>query len=265
MNSGIDSAPLNRGRIFIVTLMALFTAGAAVSMRAATAVQMQSEYLAPLGAATAGERLATALGAAFLGFAITLLLVSAVLARIGFGRALAGAAILMILGFAIVAGAGALGISTYTALLIGMVVQGLGWGLVETVINPLTSALYPEDRVGRLGILHAWYPAGLVGGALFGLAIDHAGLPWRWNMVPLAVLCLIFGALALREKLPPVSASTDAPVTPGEMLKATIQNNPDQARHLLAGNPALSYALLQSFLSLNLIDMGTVQVNDILY
>ncbi|MBA2587238.1 MAG: MFS transporter [Alphaproteobacteria bacterium] len=224
MNSGIDSAPLNRGRIFIVTLMALFTAGAAVSMRAATAVQMQSEYLAPLGAATAGERLATALGAAFLGFAITLLLVSAVLARIGFGRALAGAAILMTAGFAIVAGAGSLGISTYTGLLIGMVVQGLGWGLVETVINPLTSALYPEDRVGRLGILHAWYPAGLVGGALFGLAIDHAGLPWRWNMVPLALLCVVFGALALREKLPPVSASTDAPVTPGEMIKATISN-----------------------------------------
>ena len=43
-------------------------------------------------------------------------------------------------------------------------------------------------------------------------------------------------------------------------LKATIQNNPDQARHLLAGNPALSYALLQSFISLNLIDMSTVQV-----
>ena len=64
----------------------------------------------------------------------------------------------------------------------------------------------------------------LVGGALLGLAIDHAGLPWRWNMVPLAVLCVVFGALALREKLPPVSASTDAPVTPGEMIKATMQN-----------------------------------------
>ena len=33
---------------------------------------------------------------------------------------------------------------------VGMLVQGLGWGLVETVINPLTSALYPEDRVSRL-------------------------------------------------------------------------------------------------------------------
>jgi MFS family permease len=222
--AGATEINLNRGRIFIVTLMALFTAGAAVSMRAATAVHMQGEYLDPLGTATAGERLATVLGSAFIGFAITLLLVSAVLAKIGFGRALAGAAILMTAGFAIVAGAGALGVSPYTGLLIGMVVQGLGWGLVETVINPLTSALYPEDRVGRLGILHAWYPAGLVGGALFGLAIDHAALPWRWNMVPLALLCVVFGALALREKLPPVSASTDAPVTPGEMIRATLQN-----------------------------------------
>lgn len=43
-------------------------------------------------------------------------------------------------------------------------------------------------------------------------------------------------------------------------LKGTIQNNPDQARHLLSGNPALAYALLQSFISLGLIDMSTVQV-----
>jgi MFS family permease len=220
----LDAAPLNRGRIFVLALMALFTAGAAVTMRAGTAVHMQSEYLAPLGALTAGERLATVLGAAFAGFAITLLLVSAVLARIGFGRALAGAATLMVLGFAIVAMAGDLGVSPYTGLLIGMLVQGLGWGLVETVINPLTSALYPEDRVSRLSILHAWYPAGLVGGALMGLAIDSAGLPWRWNMIPLVVLCILFGIMALREGLPPVSASTDAPVTPGEMISATLQS-----------------------------------------
>jgi MFS family permease len=217
-----DAAPPNRGHIFIVTLLALFTAGAAVSMRAATAVHIQAEYLDPLGTASAGERLATVLGAAFAGFAITLLLVSAVLAKIGFGRALAGAATLMTLGFAIVAGAGSLGLSPYSGLLIGMVVQGLGWGLVETVINPLTSALYPDDRVGRLGILHAWYPAGLVGGALFGLAIDHMGLPWRWNMAPLALLCAVFGTLALRETLPPVSASTNVPVTPREMISASL-------------------------------------------
>lgn len=216
--------PLRRGRLFIVALMALFTAGAAVSMRAATAVHMRGEYLDPIDKLRAGEMLGTVLGAAFAGFAITLLLVSAVLARIGFRNALIGAAVLMVLGFAIVGGANSLGLSPYTALYIGMVIQGLGWGLVETVINPLTSAVYAEDRVSRLSILHAWYPAGVVGGALMGLAVDGAGIPWRLELAVLAVLCAVFAALAWAEHFPPVSASTDAPVTPGEMIKATIQS-----------------------------------------
>ncbi len=213
-----------RGRLFVLALLALFTAGAAVSLRAATAVHMRSDYLDALDPARAGEMIGTVLGAAFAGFAITLFLVSAVLARIGFGRALAAAAALLVAGFALVAFAGSLGVSPYTGLLIGMTVQGLGWGLVETVINPLTSALYPEDRVSRLSILHAWYPAGVVAGSLIGLFGDQLNLPWRLMLVPLALLCVVFGVMALTEKLPDVSLSTDAPVTPGEMIKATLQN-----------------------------------------
>ncbi|HEY4077796.1 MAG TPA: MFS transporter [Rhizomicrobium sp.] len=216
--------PLRRGRIFIVTLLALFTAGAAVSLRAVTAVHMRTDYLDGIDKANAGAMLGTVLGAAFAGFAITLLLVSAVLARIGFRNALIGAAVLLITGFAIVAGAGSLGVSAYTGLLVGMVIQGLGWGLVETVINPLTSALYPDDRVSRLSILHAWYPAGVVAGSLLGLFGDSAGWPWRATMVPLVILALLFAGLALIEKFPDVSRSTDAPVTPGEMIRATLQN-----------------------------------------
>ncbi len=219
-----DSAPLNRGRLFIVALLALFTGGAAVSMRAATAVHMRSEYLDPLDKLNAGEMLGTALGAAFAGFAITLLLASAVLAKIGFRNALIAAAALMIAGFAIVSAAGSLGVSPYTGLLVGMVVQGLGWGLIETVINPLTSAVYAQDRVSRLSILHAWYPAGVVAGALMGLAVDGAGVAWRWELLVLAILSLAFAGLAAVQTFPPVSASTDAPVTPGEMIKATLQN-----------------------------------------
>jgi len=219
-----DSAPLHRGRLFLVALLALFTGGAAVSMRAATAVHMRTEYLDPLDKLNAGEMLGTALGAAFAGFAITLLLASAVLAKIGFRNALIAAAVLLIAGFAIVAAAGSLGVSPYTGLLVGMVVQGLGWGLIETVINPLTSAVYAQDRVSRLSILHAWYPAGVVAGALMGLAVDGAGVAWRWELVVLVILCLAFAGLAAVETFPSVSASTDAPVTPGEMIKATLQN-----------------------------------------
>jgi MFS family permease len=223
MVSVTDAAPLRHGRLFLVALLALFTAGAAVSVRAVTAVHMRSEYLDPLGTLTAGERLGTVLGAAFAGFALTLFLVSPVLAVIGFRRALAAAAALLIAGFALVAGAGALGVSPYTGLLIGMLVQGLGWGLVETVINPLTSALYPQGRVSRLSILHAWYPAGVVAGALLGLSADGANIPWRWELAVLSVLALLFAGLAWREQFPPVGAATGVPATPGEMIKATFQ------------------------------------------
>ena len=224
IDDAAGAAPLNRGRIFVLALMALFTAGAAVSLRAATAVHMRTDYLDALDKARAGEMIGTVLGAAFAGFAITLFLVSTVLARVGFGRALVAAATLLFLGFVIVGHAGSLGVSPYNGLLIGMVVQGLGWGLVETVINPLTSALYPEDRVSRLSILHAWYPAGVVAGSLIGIFGDQAGLSWRLMYVPLGLLCVIFGVMAMKERLPDVSLSTDAPVTPGEMIRATLHS-----------------------------------------
>jgi MFS family permease len=88
----------------------------------------------------------------------------------------------------------------------------------------LTSAVYAQDRVSRLSILHAWYPAGVVAGALMGLAADAAGISWRWELAVLGLLSLAFAGLAAVETFPPVSASTDAPVTPGEMIKATLQN-----------------------------------------
>jgi len=206
-----------------LALTALFTAGAAVSVRAVTAVHMQAEYLDPIDPVHAGAMLGTVLGAAFAGFAITLLLVSSVLAIIGFRNALIAAAVFLIAGLALVADAGSLGISPYYGLLIGMTVQGIGWGLVETVINPLTSALYPEDRVHRLSILHAWYPAGVVGGSLLGIAADGAGWPWRWELLVLALLAVLFAVLTAGERLPEVSRSTDAPVTTDEMLRATFR------------------------------------------
>ena len=219
----IDAAPLRRGRIFAAALLTLFTAGAAVSLRAVTAVHIRTEFLDPIDAVNAGAMLGTVLGAAFIGFAITLFLVSPVLAWVGFRRALLAAAALMVAGFMIVAHAGMLGVSPYTALLVGMVVQGLGWGLVETVINPLTSALYPEDRVGKLGILHAWYPAGVVGGALLGIFADQNGWPWRFETLIVGLFAIAFGVVAWMETFPDVSLSTNAPVTPREMIKATFE------------------------------------------
>ena len=38
------------------------------------------------------------------------------------------------------------GADVYTVLWVGALVTGIGWGLVETVINPLIAALYPDDK-----------------------------------------------------------------------------------------------------------------------
>ena len=61
----------------------------------------------------------------------------------------------------------------------GALVTGIGWGLVETVINPLTTTLYPQDKTARLNTLHAWWPGGLIAGGLLGIGMGALGSDGR--------------------------------------------------------------------------------------
>ncbi|MBI4874186.1 MAG: MFS transporter [Acidobacteria bacterium] len=88
----------------------------------------------------------------------------------------------------------------FLAVYSGMLALGLCQGLVEGVINPLCTALYPEQKTRRMNVLHAWWPGGLILGGLvaFGITrimnLDAAGVPaslatlgWR---IKLAVILL---------------------------------------------------------------------------
>jgi MFS family permease len=48
----------------------------------------------------------------------------------------------------------------------GMLALGMCQGLVEGVINPLCTALYPEEKTLRMNVLHAWWPGGMIAGGL---------------------------------------------------------------------------------------------------
>ena len=77
------------------------------------------------------------------------------------------------------AGSLATGPGVYTVIWIGALITGIGWGLVETVVNPLIASLYPEEKTAKLNTLHAWWPGGLVIGGLLGVAMSGAGLGWQ--------------------------------------------------------------------------------------
>jgi fucose permease len=192
-------------RIFVISTLSLFTAGLSFSLRAAIIGAIETEILAPIDPLHSAQLAGTLLGTAFLGFAATLAFGSAVLDRFGMGRMLAAAGLCFAGGTALVIAASSLASSSgavYPWLRGGFLLSGLGWGFMECSINPLTAALYPEDKTNRLNILHAWWPAGLIVGGLVGVGAGSLGLGWRGQFALVIVPALVSVALCAGTPFP---------------------------------------------------------------
>src|ERR1043165_10174294 len=168
-------------RLFLVSALALTTAGIAASLRANSAADIQRIFLDPIDKAHSAEMIGAILGIPFLGFALTIAIGSPLRDVIGMGLLLPLAGILLAAGSLIMVFASnlATGAGVYTVLWSGALVLGIGWGLVETVINPLMTSLYPRDKAARLNAVHAWWPGGLVIGGLLGVALTAMGFGWQ--------------------------------------------------------------------------------------
>ena len=184
---------LNRNKLFLIGVLALFTASMANALRATVAGDIKTTILDPIDILQSATMIAQALGVSFLGFAITLFVVSPLLDVIGMKRTLLIAAGTTIGGTLLVVFSQDLSVvgDAYTYIWSGMLMCGVGWGCVEGTINPMTTALYPEDKTHRLNVLHAWFPGGMIAGGLAGVALSYAGVSWK------VALCLpIISALA---------------------------------------------------------------------
>lgn len=205
----MDMIDYDRRRLFWIGVLALFTAAMLFGLRAGLLGNMRDEIFA--GAPNPGELIGGAFGAAFLGNAFTLFSASPLLDKIGIGNVLRGAAICFVAGvlFAI---AGPLAGDANTAqnlFWFGMLLQGIGWGAQEAAINPMTTALYPEDKTHRLNVLHAWWPAGIVTGGLIGFAVGQFDIPWKLAMATALIPAAGVVILAMGIKFPPTAREAD--------------------------------------------------------
>src|SRR5665213_510763 len=182
-------AAYNRTRLFVVSLLALFTAGAGAALRSDVASDLQRIFFDPIDKAHSAEMIGAVLGVPFLGYAFTIAIGSPLLDAIGMGVLLPMSGVLFIAGTLIILFAGSLAIvtSVYTVIWLGAVVTGIGWGLVETVINPLTTTLYPDDKTARLNTLHAWWPGGLIAGGLLGIGMGALGVGWQIKLASVTI------------------------------------------------------------------------------
>ena len=207
----------NRSRLFLVSVLALVSAGMAFSLRTSIAGDLETTFLKPINPTGSGEMLGSVLGISFLGFAVTIAIGSLLLDVLGMGRMLLLASLCFLGGTGLILttpqSAGA-----YDWLYFGCLISGVAWGLVETVINPLTATLYPTDKTHKLNVLHAWWPGGLIIGGVLGLLIGELNLSWQFKYALVFLPALVFGVLCLTTRFPATERAA-AGVSTGTMAK----------------------------------------------
>ena len=134
-------------------------------------------------------------GATLWPIAVTMILFSLIVDRTGYKVPMYIAFVLQTS-----AGLGTALSNSYGSLYFTGLCAGLGHGIIEAVINPVCAAVYPRNKTKMLTVLHAAWPAGLVGGTLIILLTDaiagEDGLSWKvhalWILLPAVAYAILF-------------------------------------------------------------------------
>lgn len=147
-------------------------------------------------------------------FAISIILFSLVIDRIGYGKA-------MVFAFAchIISAIVTIFATGYWSLYIGTFIAALGNGTVEAVINPVVATAFRENKTKWLNILHAGWPGGLVLAGLLALMLGMGeGVSWQVKVGLIFIPTIAYGIMMLGCKFP-VSERVAAGVPYRDMLK----------------------------------------------
>ena len=144
-------------------------------------------------------------------FAISIILLSLIIDKIGFKATLWFAAASHVIGFVLLVQA-----DGYWGLYWGSFVLSLGNGAVEAGINPLIAREFRHDKTTWLNRLHAGWPAGFVIGGILALALP-GDMSWRMKMA-LMLIPVVTYIVMLVPRVFPQSERVAAGVSYRDML-----------------------------------------------
>jgi MFS family permease len=184
---------INKKRLFIGSFIALVVTSFGFIIRAFILSEWGREF------SLSQEDLGWIAGAGLFPFAVTIILFSLVIDRIGYDTSIRIAFVGHVVSALVTISAGFVG-DPFWILFTGTVILALANGIVEAVINPVTATIYPNEKTRYLNILHAGWPGGLV---LAGILIITMGdIGWRWKVGLVLLPTIVYGAMLLTQKWP---------------------------------------------------------------
>jgi len=157
-------------------------------------------------------------------FAISIVLFSLIIDKIGYGRSMVFAfgchivsAILTIAAPWVAARSDDPSATGYWMLYIGTFIVALGNGTVEAVINPVVATMFRKEKTKWLNILHAGWPGGLVLGGLLVLILMPNAY-WPWKVALIFIPTILYGVMLFGRHFPE-NERVLAGVSYKEMLK----------------------------------------------
>ena len=145
-------------------------------------------------------------------FAISIILFSFIVDRIGYKTVAAFAIVCHVVSIALTVTA-----TGYQALYWGTFLISIANGMVECFINPVVATVFSKQKAKWLNILHAGWPAGMVLGALTNIAL-RGHMDWHVIYGMCAVPVVVYTILLLPQKFP-VNERVAAGVSFRDMLK----------------------------------------------
>ena len=206
----------NRRRLFLGCFLGLVATAFGFAVRGAALGDWEAHF------GLTEEQKGIISGVGLYPFAISIILFSLIVDRVGYGTSIAIAFCGHIISTVLTIFA-----PSYEVLYIATFVYALSNGIVEAVINPVVATIYKQDKTHWLNVLHAGWPAGLVLGGLLTILVMKAdgsldqSLPgelWQWKMAILLLPVLAYGTLLFGLEFP-VQERVEAGVTYRAMLE----------------------------------------------